>query len=272
MRMQEFNSFKSYINKVLNYYTIGGCMNKKRIIVIILLVALLGTGASGIWAYQYFITPDPIIEAHLEEEFTIDFFDFSSFAIPSTDSEVIEGEDAIIEDGKVTETYIEDIDDTDDTKVKRTQQSEDTSSARTQSTENKATAEADKAIKEEPSVVPFNPVTEEMIKKKYLPKFSALEESALERLDTLFNSAQLEFKQKKKDGNLNKTEFTRKYVQAANKLEDGVNSAFNQLLDNMKAELTKHNLSMEMIKDVKKQYKEAISTKKSEYLSYAINR
>lgn len=233
----------------------GDYMKKKHIIGIILLITLLGTSAFGIWAYQYFIIPDPIIEAQLEEEFTIDFFDFSSFTIPSIDSEIIEDEDTTVENGKVTETQ------TEDTIVKETQAIED-----------KATGDKSKVTKQKPSEVESNPVTKETIKKKYTPKFRALEETALDRLDTLFNSAQLEYKQKKKDGTLNKTEFTRKYVRAANKLEEGVDSAFNALLDNMKTEITKHNLSTEMIKDVKQQYKEAISKKKSEYLSQATKR
>lgn len=109
--------------------------------------------------------------------------------------------------------------------------------------------------------------SQELIVKKYLPRFAALEGTATGRLEGLFNSAGQEYKQQKAQGTLDKVGLARKYIQGASMLAKNVDSSFYSTVEEMKAELQHNNISTDIVKTISQEYEKAKSSKKRELVS-----
>lgn len=113
-------------------------------------------------------------------------------------------------------------------------------------------------------------VSVETIRNKYYPKFKRLESAALARLDQLARNALADYRQSQKTGQPSLSDLASLYISAANKLEDGVNHAFYQLLGQMEAELKEAGLPTDLVEEAETTYKNAVEQKKNELLGYAL--
>jgi hypothetical protein len=103
---------------------------------------------------------------------------------------------------------------------------------------------------------------------KYEPHFFDLEARALERLETLLESAILEYEQQKSSGTLDRFQLTNKYIQAGRLLENRVDESFYSLLSRMENELVRKSLPTGVIAEIEASYIESKTRKKQELLSY----
>lgn len=114
------------------------------------------------------------------------------------------------------------------------------------------------------------PVTEDSIRAKYEPKFLALEDTALSRLDTLKENAWAEYQRNKAgESSSSLVDISSIYMSAGNKLQSKVDNAFYALLEKMKQELTDADLSMDLLNETELHYHQTIRSKKSEIMSKA---
>lgn len=235
-------------------------MKKKLFISLGLLLFILVTG--GIWAYNYYIIPDPEVNTQLEEQFGADFFDFNNFKMDDFDLDDNPS-------GNPSSDVAEEKSSSDsDQKASEQNDSKQTTTTPSNNNEDEATQvkPAEAAEPAKPTQPQKAPPTEESIINRYIPKLKQLEALALDRLDTLFISGLQEYKQNKKEGTLNKSTLSKKYLQASKKLESGVDEAFNQILSEMKEKLTNNNYSTKIIKEIQNEYRDAKSEKMAEFL------
>jgi hypothetical protein len=102
---------------------------------------------------------------------------------------------------------------------------------------------------------------------KYEPLFENLENRALERLEDLFQAALAEYNEKRKSGTINRFQFTNKYIQAGQMLEERVDASFYNLLGRMENELNRNNLPTEILQEIEQTYTTAKQQKKEELFS-----
>jgi|SRR5680860_265129 len=230
-------------------------MKKKFLIITGILVLVLAVG--GLWGYNNYFKPDPVIREQLNDQFGADFFkpfgdgkvDNNSGTVnnPTSNSDVNPGGDPT----KKLDTPANGL-----TPEEVKQQEE--SKIVTDPTPTKGT-------------IAEKPVTQDEITNKYKPQFDYLQNIALSRLDTLYSTAKQEYVQGKKDGTLNTSALFQKYFQAGAMLEAGVDSQFNSTLNTMKAELIANNLPTDIVGVIKGDYEKAKSTKKSQLLAKVRN-
>ncbi len=99
---------------------------------------------------------------------------------------------------------------------------------------------------------------------KYEPVFESLQETAEERLEELYQLAIAEYHQKKAAGTFDRFQLANKYLQAGQLLENTVDNAFYDLLENMEIELKHKNLPTEIVSEIEATYKETKQDKKEE--------
>lgn len=97
---------------------------------------------------------------------------------------------------------------------------------------------------------------------KYEPVFMSLQDTALERLEELYQSAAAEYRSEKTAGTLDRFQLTNKYLQAGRLLEKTVDEAFYSLLEGMEKELKSKNLPTFIVTDIEAEYIEAKEEKK----------
>lgn len=96
------------------------------------------------------------------------------------------------------------------------------------------------------------------IEQQYIKKFEAIEQEAISLLEELVKEASIEYKIKKKKEE-NTLPLLFKYVQRGRKLEHGIDKKFKLLLDELKHDLRKENLSMDLANKFEQHY---LQTKK----------
>lgn len=101
----------------------------------------------------------------------------------------------------------------------------------------------------------------------YEPAFQALEDKALERLESLFEQAIKEYQEQEGDGTLDRFVLTNKYIQAGRILENNVDEAFYKLLESMENDLLREGHSTRVLDDIEKTYEDAKDEKKRELLN-----
>jgi hypothetical protein len=250
------------------YYIFGGNMKKKLLISLGLLLFILFTG--GIWAYNYYFTLNAQINTQLEEQFGADFFDFRNltihdFNLDEHPSSFDSDKTVVLPHSDNTDEQLPTVSTQKDIEQQDSKQTTVVPSKKTSNKEDEAT-QVKPAKRYEKELI-----TEESIINTYVPELKQLEAFALDRLDILFTSALQEYKQKKKEGTLNKSDLSRKYLQASKKLENGVDQVFNQIVAEMKMKLTQNNYSTQIIQDIQKKYKDTKSKKMAEFLREAKN-
>jgi hypothetical protein len=104
----------------------------------------------------------------------------------------------------------------------------------------------------------------ESIIAKYAPVFEKLQESAIERLEELYQAAVAEYQEESQAGTLNRFQLANKYLQAGRLLEASVDNAFYALLDGMEKELKKNNLPTAIVSEIESTYEETKKDKKEE--------
>jgi hypothetical protein len=113
--------------------------------------------------------------------------------------------------------------------------------------------------------VPENDANDlESIIAKYAPVFEKLEESAIERLEELYQAAAAEYQEESQAGTLNRFQLANKYLQAGRLLESSVDNAFYTLLDGMEKELKKNDLPTAIVSEIESAYEETKKDKKEE--------
>lgn len=234
-------------------------MQKKLLISLGLFLLILIIG--GHYAYNYYLIPDPEFNTQLDEQFGADFFEFISFIT----------EDYDLEDNPSSNPSDEaEEESSPDSEQKDSDQSNSKQPSATPS--NNLTDQKSEAKQVKPlATTRFQNAapTEESIINTYVPKLKQLEALAIERLDTLFDSGLQEYNQKKNEGTLDKSELSKKYIQASKKLESGVDEVFDQITAEMKEMLTNNNYPTKIIEDIQKEYNDAKSSKMAEFLHEA---
>ncbi|GEM_PF-1372507 len=283
-------------------------MRKKLLITALVLLVVIG--AAGIWAYNYYLVPDPEIEKELDEELGVGFFDPQSMkeelenykkegpleetkvegSIAASIIEKLKGSQTESREG-ASSTWEEPVEQESQTKGEESKdadvdpeedsQKPSSGNNRQEPPKDKDQATSTKPAKNDqkkeptsgkdpkaPGNQPKPPAVSEMdIVMEYLPQFEALEKLALSKLDTLIQTAYNEYTKKKKEGVLNIAELGRKYMQAANKLESNMDLIFNDLIQDLKQELEEHKLPTKVLDELKKEYKNSKSKKRTEVLS-----
>jgi len=101
----------------------------------------------------------------------------------------------------------------------------------------------------------------------YEPLFQALEDKALERLESLFEQAIKEYQEQEGDGTLDRFVLTNKYIQAGRILESNVDEAFYDLLGSMESDLLREGHPTHILEEIKGTYEDAKDAKKRELLN-----
>ncbi len=220
-----------------------------------MLFLIVIAGGIGIGAYYYFLAPTSSIDRQLDESFGTDFFDNFELgdeqALKNTENNLsVEIEtDPLEEPGENKETSVK--------------------NGENNNTDNDYQSESYSANEEEGTGFEeegIAKVTTDDIVNLYEPKIRSLENSALNKLNTLYTTAAEEYITQKKEGKVNQTELARKYLQAAVRLENNVDAKFYEILAEMEQELKKHQLSTSVISDIKKEYSKKKSEMKKQYL------
>jgi hypothetical protein len=235
----------------------------KKKVIITLSVILTMILILYIWVDQYFLTLDTKIQSQLEEEFTKEFFDFSHLETEETN----EPSTTPSESGNTAS--IDQRSAENDSSQSNSIEQKSSPQETAQTPPSNANSKNNHSTKRNTSASEL--LTETDIENKYLPIFKKLESEAVYRIGILFESAYQEYKQKKKDGTLNKADLARKYLQAATQLENSVNATFNSLTSKMKKELTQNNISDELVKEARQHYEDAIRSKKAEFVQKISN-
>ncbi|RQD74335.1 MAG: hypothetical protein D5R97_08020 [Candidatus Syntrophonatronum acetioxidans] len=238
---------------------------KKPLIILSVFFLVLFLGA-GLWGYNYFFGFDQELDRQLEEEFGADFFYAFDLEEPLLEMEELEaGEE---EREKFTPSPEENIDREEE--EEKEEEKEPTSKDR-EDKKREASPERNKEKDSDPGREKDSPsLTEEEVMEKYLPQIRSLESQASKRLEDLFASAYREYAEGKEAGEkIEGRELARKYIQAGNKLEAGVDAAFKDILARAEKELNKHNLATDIIQEAKKEYDQAKRERRSELLNKA---
>lgn len=111
------------------------------------------------------------------------------------------------------------------------------------------------------------PVTVESIRKKYEPKFDALENQVEAELRTLFNSAMEEYEQGS-GGLFFQLQLVNKYMREIQRVEDNADAAFYSILEQMEKELKSHGLPTDIIAELEEDYKKDKQAKKRELTDF----
>lgn len=106
----------------------------------------------------------------------------------------------------------------------------------------------------------------ESIIENYEPTFNALEDQALDRLDSLLSTALDEYYQQERNGTLDRFVLTNKYIQAGRILENSVDERFYELLEKMEDELTRKGYPTDITGEIEDTYQSAKDEKKRELL------
>jgi len=221
---------------------------KKRILIITgILVLVLGVG--GLWGYDKYFKPDPVIQQQLTTQFGADFFD--PFA-----------KDKEVKNSGPVNTVQPSADIT----TKKDLPVIGSILQKVRELETSAIVTPSTPVKE---TILEQPMTQDDINNKYKPKFNYLQNVALGRLDTLYSAASQEYAQGKKAGTLNASELIQKYIQAGTMLEANVDSQFYSTLNALQAELIANNLSTDIVGAYKSDYEKAKSSKRSQFLAKA---
>lgn len=224
----------------------------------ILLVILL---VAGTWGYNYYLRPDPELQRQLEEDFGADFF--YTFDL-DLDSEGGEGGNGL----PVGDPGAGDNSPGGDQGGQSPGQGE--GEGEPPEGENGGDRDGGREGDQgegEGGIPREGQVTEQQVLDKYMPRIKSLEKQSLDRLETLFDSALRDMQEQSQDGSINRLELARRYYQAASKLEKSVDKIFDELLEDMKAELEGHGLPTGVIKEARKEYNSAKAKKKSELLA-----
>ncbi len=100
----------------------------------------------------------------------------------------------------------------------------------------------------------------------YEPAFLALENKALNRLESLFEQAIEEYHRQEKSGSADRFRLTNKYIQAGRILENNVDETFYALLTQMESELLRKGYPTEVLTEIENAYRDAKDGKKRELL------
>lgn len=104
----------------------------------------------------------------------------------------------------------------------------------------------------------------ETIIAKYEPHFISLGETAVTRLEELFEEALKDYDRQKQAKTLDRLKFSNKYIQAGRLLEKQADQAFYTLLNHMEKELKRKNLPTAIIGEIEETYAKAKEEKKKE--------
>ncbi|WP_088187370.1 hypothetical protein [Desulfosporosinus sp. FKA] len=219
-------------------------MKKKLLLISGVILVLIGFG--GIWGYNKYLRPNPVIQKQLQNQFGADFF---NIALPKE----ITGSNAV-DNGKT------DRDQTRQSDIRENSQQHTPTEQNAEKTLTSNFANASTSAKG---------VTQDEIIKKYTPQFGYLQNLALSRLNALYAAAVQEYEQGKKSGTLNRSALAEKYIQAGNMLEASVDNQFYRTLDAMQAELIANHLSTDIINTEKNEYEKAKSAERFQLLSKA---
>lgn len=103
-------------------------------------------------------------------------------------------------------------------------------------------------------------LTQEQIKDRIISKYSdasqVLRNSYESRLSSLIEQAKKELLEIPQEDSISKYRLALKYLKAANGMEDNADRDFNLLLDKMKSELERNNMSTEAVESAKKKYED----------------
>lgn len=114
----------------------------------------------------------------------------------------------------------------------------------------------------EPMEEPLNKTTKEAISERYTVKLGRLEEAVNDKIDVLFQRAYTEYNQKLNENKLNQTQFARKYLQAADMLEENVEAILNDILTEMESDLKQNQLPLDLVEQTRELYNEIIREKR----------
>ncbi len=239
--------FKKYFQQFKEIST-----GRKISIVLAAFVLLLGGLAGG--AYLYLTIPDAEIQKELEESFGADFFELFSldYDLQRTAENEQSGNEAGSKAPPGPGAPAEDSAGNEEKTGDDSQQRDDSER------ENEERDPGDSGTRE---------VTRDKIVGRYESWILSLEEIALERLETLRKSALEEYQeQREKKGRVDRARLARKYIQAADRLEDNVDKKFQEILGEMERELREHGFSTDIIPDLEKAYKQKKAEMREYYL------
>ncbi|MGC7871437.1 hypothetical protein ACPUYX_07870 [Desulfosporosinus sp. SYSU MS00001] len=219
-------------------------MKKKLLIISGVMIVLIAFG--GVWGYNKYFRPNPVIQKQLQNQFGTNFF---NIALPKE----LTGSNAA-DNGK-----------TDSDQARQSDTREENSQSHTAAEQDKKSLTSTFAS----AATSAKGVTQDEIIKKYTPQFSYLQNLALSRLNALYAAAVQEYKQGEKSGTLNRSALAEKYIQAGNMLEASVDNQFYRTLDAMQAELIANHLSTDIINAEKSEYEKAKSAERFQLLSKA---
>lgn len=220
-------------------------MKRKKPLIIIGVILLMLT-LIGLWGYNEFLKPDAAVQQQLYDQFGEDFFSFddnsADYPKDPTTQEAMNNalpagtEPVVVKPPVQGETRTQE-----DIKVSDLPGGQETGTT----------------------------TTEEEISSKYKERFTYLQNLALSRLDTLFNSAIQEYQQSKKSGKVDRGALFQKYFQAATTLESGVDGQFYSVLGVMEAELKAAGLPTGLVGTYRDIYEKAKSDKRAQLLAKA---
>lgn len=209
----------------------------------ILLITVIILGGAAIWIYNAFFTYDPVVERQLQEQFGEEFFNIDTDKLFP------------VRDDKPS------VNPPDDETSENHETPADNSPTSPPGDTGTVTNPKPKPKPEPPAI------TEEFILAKHEPKFLALEQLALERLEILFNAGKAEYIEHVENGTLDRFELANKYIQAGRTLERGIDAMFYSLLEELRQDLLSHNLSTAITKTIESDYKKQKDARRRSFLS-----
>ncbi|AKL94210.1 hypothetical protein CACET_c07000 [Clostridium aceticum] len=210
-------------------------MKKKLLIFFISFLVIIA--GLGVWGYSYFFGADDSLRSQLQQELSEGFFDFGSLDFYDVENGLENDLKGDLEDGLKSDIE---------------NNSEDHSLIEDNNSNNPAAQSEEKKV-----------VTVETILNKYQIKFERLEALVVERANSLYRKAYEEYMAEKSQGPLNQALVVRKYLQAANMLEDSMKVALQDILKEMEAELRANQLPTDVVQETETFYMNMIRERRT---------
>ncbi|AOY76144.1 hypothetical protein [Clostridium formicaceticum] len=204
---------------------------KKNLLIFFISFLVILAGIS-FWGYRYFFGVDNTLRSQLQEEFSENFFDFGDLDFYVLEDHAESGSSNVLENDLKKDLEQGSL--VDKSKNNDTLQSETTQTP-----------------------------TVETILNKYHTKFEKLEALVVERANSLYKKAYEEYMAEKSQGQLSQALVVRKYLQAANMLEESMKATLQELLKEMETELQDNQLSTSVVQETEAFYMNMIRERKS---------
>ena len=228
----------------------------------VMIVILLLVGLAGLVGYNVYMRPDPHMQVQLEQQFGKEFFDLSDNndemgSNSAGSDEAVRRPDRVAAKDNVVKKIIGEL---------------AGAMGWASNTEAREPVLQPGPAAPDHSGIDSNTasgsvyLTESEIINKYQPIFESLQSQSNSRLEDLYISAVAEWEAGATDGEVDRSELARKYIQAGQMLEGSADSKFYSTLNAMKAELDANRLPNNIINDIESQYKKAKAQKRDELL------